>query len=209
MAIIHLSNDKDKLAEYQFGLTCEKAIESVPVSVIKKLDPLAFQFAFDSLLGILWDNVSVNQKFSIGQIPMIREAVFTRYYFLTIDEVAYVLKNGIIGKYKKEYNKLDIETLMTWFEIYDTSERMEWLDKRNHNQKIESIKALEQTTAIVPKEVTDKIIKSLVGDAEEKERNFKSVREKFIQSRKKKHKIHLLIYKKNKVWIKWQTRRKQ
>lgn len=203
MAIIRLNNDKDKLAEYQFGLTCEKAIESVPVSVIKKIDPLAFQFSFDMLLSILWDNVSVNQKFSIGQIPMIREAIFTRYYFLAIDEVAYVLKNGTIGKYKKEYNKLDLETLMTWFEIYDTSERMDWLDKRNHNQKIESIKQLEKTTAVVPKEVTDKIIKSLVGDQEEKERNFKSVREKFIESRKNKRKIHAFIHKKNKVWNKF------
>jgi len=203
LEVIRLSNDKDKLAEYQFGLTCEKAIESVPVSVIKKIDPMAFQFSFDMLLSILWDNVSVNQKFSIGKIPMIREAIFTRYYFLTIDEVAYVLKNGTIGKYKKEYNKLDLETLMTWFELYDTSERMEWLDKRNHNQKIESIKQLEKTTAVVSKEVTDKIIKSLVGDHEEKERNFKSVREKFIESRKNKRKIHALIFKKNKVWNKF------
>lgn len=191
MAVIKLSNDKNKLAEYQFGLTCEKAIESVPVSVIKKLDPMVFQFSFDMLLSILWDNVSVNQKFSIGQIPMIREAIFTRYYFLTIDEVAYVLKNGTIGKYKKEYNKLDLETLMIWFEIYDTSERMEWLDKRNHNEKVEALKLQESfkgVSAEFASEMVAKIAKEnnlkTVDSEKEKEEEYKKARQKWIESRK-------------------------
>lgn len=183
---MQVANDKSKLAEYQFGLTCAKAIESAPVSLIKKNEPVAFKFLFDSLLAGLLDNISVNHKFNTSQIPMYREAIFAKYYFLTIDEVAYVFKNGIIGKYKKEYNKLDLETLMTWFEIYDTSERMEWLDKRNHNQKIESIKALEQTTAFVPKEVTDKIIKSIVGDEEQKEKDYQEFKNQYLNSKNKK-----------------------
>lgn len=202
-------NDKSMLAEYQFGLTCDKAIESTAVSVIKKNEPVAFKFLFDSLLAGLLDNISVNQKFSTSQIPMYREAIFAKYYFLTIDEIAYVFKNGIIGKYKKEYNKLDLETLMAWFEIYDTSERMEWLDKRNHNEKIESIKQLEKTTAIVPKEVTDKIIKSLVGDSEEKEARYKKIKEKFIEDQKRRKFYRKIIMKKDKIWTRWQTRRKQ
>jgi len=192
LAIINLSGDKDKLAEYQFGLTCEKAIMSVPVSVIKKNEPMAFQFAFDTLLSILWDNVSVNQKFAVGQIPMIREAVFTRYYFLTIDEVAYVLKNLIIGKYKKEYNKLDLETIMNAFEIYDTSERMEWLDKRNHNEKIEALKLQESfkgVSAEFSSEMVAKISKEnnlkTVDSEKEKEKEFKKALQKWIESRKK------------------------
>jgi hypothetical protein len=97
---------------------------------------------------------------------------------------------------------------MNAFEIYDTTERMEWLDKRNHNEKIESIKQLEKTVSVVPKEVTDKIIKSLVGDDEEKERNYKTIRAKFIQSQKRKKKIHTCIYKKNKFWNMYLNKKK-
>lgn len=204
-----LASNPEKLAEYQFGLSCEKAIHGTAISLIRKTDKQSFDYIFGKLLVLCADSITVNNKFGLAQIPMYREAIFKKYYFLTIDEIAYVLKNGIMGAYKKEYNKLDLETLMTWFEIYDTSERMEWLDMRNHNEKIESIKQLEKTTAIVPKEVTDKIIKSLVGDSEEKESRYKIIKEKFIEDQKRRKFYRKIIMKKDKIWTRWQTRRKQ
>ena len=104
---------------------------------------------------------------------------------------------------KRQYNKLDLETIMNAFEIYDTSERMEWLDRRNHNQKIESIKQLEKTTAIVPKEVTDKIIKSLVGDDEEKEARYKIIKNRFIEGQKRRKFYRKILIKKDKIFRKY------
>lgn len=187
-----LASNPEKLAEYQFGLSCEKAIQGTAISLIKKSDKQSFDYIFGKLLVLCADSITVNNKFGLAQIPAYREAIFKKYYFLTIDEIAYVLKNGIIGAYKKEYNKLDLETLMTWFEIYDTLERMEWLDKRNHNEKIEALKFQESfkgVSAEFASEMVAKIFKEnnlkTVDSEKEKESEFKKARQKWIDSRNK------------------------
>ncbi len=187
-----MASNPERLAEYQFGLSCEKAIQGTAVSLIRKNDKQSFDYIFGKLLSLLADSITVNNKFGLAQIPMYREAIFKKYYFLTIDEIAYVFKNLIMGVYKKEYNKLDLETIMNAFEIYDTTERMEWLDKRNHNEKVEALKLQESfkgVSAEFASEMVAKISKEnnlkTVDSEKEKEEEFKKARQKWIESKKK------------------------
>lgn len=188
-----LASNPEKLAEYQFGLSCEKAIQGTSIALIKKTDKQSFDYIFGKLLVLCADSITVNNKFGLAQVPAYREAIFNKYYFLTIDEIAYVLKNIITGVYKKEYNKLDLETLMNAFEIYDTSERMQWLDKRNHNENIEALK-LKESFKGISSEFASEMVKKIsaennlttIDSEKAKEEAYKKERLKWISERKKK-----------------------
>ncbi|MFZ1786673.1 MAG: hypothetical protein WAT92_00115, partial [Saprospiraceae bacterium] len=55
-------------------------------------------------------------------LEMIVEDIFVNYSFLTVQEVEFILKNGIMGKYGLIYNDISIDTLMGvggWFDTYD------------------------------------------------------------------------------------------
>lgn len=162
MPICEVIEDPVKLAEYQFALTCEKAIEGAPLSVIKKIDQEFYARMMYQLFALLSDMVNVSNKFSMSAIPVYLQAIFSRYYYLTIDEVAYVFKKGISGEYKKEYNKLDLDTLMNWFEKYDTTERMLWIDKRNHNDRIEQEKKIQENAFLLQSVVNKEKIKDII-----------------------------------------------
>ncbi len=186
LPISEVIEDLVKLSEYQFGLTCEKAIEGAPLSVIKKIDQEFYARTMYQLFALLSDSINVANKFSMSAIPMYLQAIFSRYYYLTVDEVAYVFKKGILGDYEKKYNKLDLETLMKWFEIYDTTERMDWIEKRNHNDKIKQEKELKETISKVDPIMINEIIQSLCGDPEQEERDYQEYKKKILSDIKNK-----------------------
>ena len=78
-------------------------------------------------------------------IEMIRES----YYWLSPQEVAYVFKQGMRGKYGKSYNVVDGELLIGWLADYDANERAQVVEMQRGKQPKEPepplLEALEQT----------------------------------------------------------------
>lgn len=162
---------KNSLAVFQSDLTIDKAIEGVSIAKIKKVDYNAFVRVMDVLLCNLLDSVSVNQKFTQHSIPLIIQSVFKTYYYVSIDEVAYIFQQGIIGKYPKSFNKLDLETIMCWFQLYDTTERTDWVERRNHNESVKVKKEMQESVNVFRDNAKiNEIIEDLTGLEKEKDK---------------------------------------
>lgn len=66
------------------------------------------------------------------------------YYYLSLEEIAHVIKKGAKGEYKKNQvqftNPYDLPTILEWFKIYDCTERQQIVEKKriNENQEYKS-----------------------------------------------------------------------
>ena len=176
------------------SLTCEKAIDSVSMALIKKTNPVVYSASIDILLCGMVDKIKVANKFSEGEIPFLIDAIYKSYWYFTLDEIAYVFKKGITGDFKKPYNKLDIETVLDWLHEYDSKERLNLLEKRDHNKKMEAKQLQESTFKEVSKEFVNEMVKKIAeennldvtpkNEVSEKEKAYKEYKMKYLNSNK-------------------------
>ena len=190
---INSDNPKD-LSEFQLSLTCENSIDSVSLALIKKSNSLVWKTSIYALLNDLNDKVRVDKKFSESETPFLLDAIQKAYWYLTLEEIAYVFKNIIIGRFKKQYNKLDIETVLDAIHEYDSKERLNLLEKRDHNKKMEA-KQLEQSAfKEVSKEFVSGMVKKIAeennlditskDEVSEKEKAYQAYKMKYLNSKK-------------------------
>ena len=189
LPILKVINNPKALSEFQLALTCEKAIDSVSMALIKKANPIVYRASIDILLCGMVDMVKVANKFTEGEIPFLIDAIYSKYWYFTLDEVAYVFKKGITGDFKKPYNKLDIETVLDWFHEYDSKERLYLLEKRDQNKRHEAIKLSEGYTG-VSKEFMQGMIKKISQDNNldadaKKEKDYQAYRLQYLNSKSK------------------------
>lgn len=72
---------------------------------------------------------NITKNFEPTQIEEAVQSVFEEYYYLKLSEVYFVLKQGVMGKYGKIYDRFDEQVLMEWFEKYDR-ERLELVEEQ-------------------------------------------------------------------------------
>jgi len=188
LPILKVINNPKALSEFQLSLTCEKAIDSVSMALIKKTNPVVYRASIDILLCGMVDKIKVANKFTESEIPFLIDAIYKSYWYFTLDEIAYVFKKGITGDFKKPYNKLDIETVLDWLHEYDSKERLNLLEKRDHNKKQEARQLQEGYTGVSKEFMQDMIKKisqdnNLDADAK-KEDEYQKFRNQYLNSKK-------------------------
>ena len=141
------------LTKFQASLTCATAIEGISISLTKKVHPEALEAVTDVLMVNMFKYVTVGKTFEPEMMPLIQQAVFKKYYYLTIEEYAYVLRCGASGDYGKIYDRIDLPVIMGWFEFYDTKERTPLVEKMKHNESVDSAKALDKSAEMIAKYV--------------------------------------------------------
>jgi len=184
---INSENPKD-LSEFQLSLTCENSIDSVSLALVKKSNPIVWKISIYALLNDLNEKVKVDKKFTESETPFILDAIQKSYWYLTLEEIAYVFKNIIIGRFKKPYNKLDIETVLDAIHEYDSKERLNLLEKRDHNKKQEA-RQLQESYTGVSKEFMQDMIKKISQDNNldadaKKEDEYQKFRNQYLNSKK-------------------------
>ena len=135
--------------------------------------------------------LTVNVKYNIEphQAPDIAQAIYKKYYFYSIEEVALVLRMGSHGELYDErgsgkiYDRLSVDILMTWFKLYDTRLRDTIVENRKKDERsqYESDNIDFFKLPVVAKAV-DELIKSLDFD-DEKEQQYKRFRSEFVKNR--------------------------
>lgn len=82
-------------------------------------------------------SVNVGKNIEPHQAADISQSIYKKYYKLSIEEVALVLKKGRAGEFGKLYDRLDEMIIMDWFEKYDCGHERESLVQ---NARIEASK---------------------------------------------------------------------
>ena len=178
------------MASYQVGLVAESAIDEIPMALIRKVDVDRCEMALNLLLRNLLKRFDkLNNKFEEYEIPMIMDGILKQYYYLTIEELAYVFNKGITGAYVMPYNKLDSSVVFDWIHRYDSRERIAIAERRDAKKKGEQRKLEEATFKGVSKEIAQSFIKKISGqnnlDADKKkEEEYQKFRQQYLASRK-------------------------
>lgn len=160
------------------------------MALIRKIDIDACELALNLLLRNLRMRFEkLNNKFEEYEIPIIIEGILKQYYYLSIEELAYVFNNGITGSYVMPYNKLDSSVVFDWIHRYDSKERISIAERRDNKRKEESRKLEEENFKGVSKEVAQSFIKKISGennlDADKKkEEEYQKFRQKYYASKK-------------------------
>lgn len=164
------------------------------MALIKKSNPIVYRSSVDVLLCQLIDKIKVEKKFTESEVPFLIDAIYKSYWYFTLEEIAYVFKKGITGDFKKLYNKLDIETVLDWLHEYDSKERLNLLEKRDHNKKMEAKALDEKAFKEVSKEFVNEMVKKIAeennldvttkDEVSEKEKAYQAYKMKYLNSKK-------------------------
>lgn len=184
--------DNEKLASYQSSLVAESAIDEMPIALIRKVDVDRIELTLNLLLRNLRFRFSkLNNLFDEYEIPAIMDGILKQYYYLTLEEIAYVFNKIIIGTYKLSYNKLDASAVFDCLHIYDSKERIAIAERRDANKNEEFIKLTQDTFKHVSSEFVKEMVKKIadqnnlitVDSLKEKEILFKQERSRILASK--------------------------
>lgn len=189
-------NDNEALASYQTELVAEKAIDEMSIVLIKKIDIDCCEMALNVLLrNLRYRFEKLNNKFEEYEIPLIVEGILKQYYYLSLEEIAYVFNKGIMGTYLMPYNKLDSSVVFDWIHRYDSKERLAIAERRDANKWEEQRKLEEQAFKGVSKSFVDGMVKKIAEennvkieskqDILDKEKAYQMAKMKTLSSRKK------------------------
>ena len=97
----------------------QKCIDTgMQVSSLRKID----EKKTISIVAIFINTVNENYNGNIN-LEMCSRQICSVFWYMKIEEIAFVIKNGIIGKYGKVYGSINISDVMGWLTGYDIEER--------------------------------------------------------------------------------------
>lgn len=174
----------------------ENAIDEAPMALIKKVDVDRVELSLNVLLrNLRFRFDKLNNKFEEYEIPLIMDGILKQYYYLTLEEIAYVFNKIIIGTYKLPYNKLDSSAVFDCLHIYDSKERIAIAERRDAKNKEEQRKLEEATFKGVSKEFVSGMVKKIAeengvkieskNDAKDKENAYQMAKMQALSGRKK------------------------
>lgn len=121
----------------QVAVTVKTALDTPQISKLKKDAPGELAKALTRLLLFINAqlNIDQNKKLKTIQVPLLVQDMMTRYWYLKFDEIVYVLREGITGKYGRLFGAFDAMTVHEWFTAY-LPERDEEIERRAYAERI-------------------------------------------------------------------------
>lgn len=126
---VHLANALNQI-------TPESALETPQLSGLKAAAPLETAKALTKLLETMNArfNFAAHKKLNEIQIGFLVGSILTEYWRWKIDEVAYVLRQGIAGKLKS-FDHLDEAVVLGWFREHEAT-REALIERAAYNENL-------------------------------------------------------------------------
>ncbi len=123
--------------EKQSCMTLEKAFNSgMNLSQLDKENPRDLRNGITNLICMLNETTNVPTKVSNIQAMEITYYIIKNYSTLKFDELILILREGKTGKYGKNYQKIDIETINLWILAYlDNDDRCVMIEQIYEEEK--------------------------------------------------------------------------
>jgi hypothetical protein len=100
--------------------TVSQAVNGVSVSRIKKEDPKGLKIVLGKLISELM--VVYGIDFGKPQIDIVINQIITKYWYLKLEEIAYIFQKAISGQIKV-YGALKVADILGWINDYDVNDR--------------------------------------------------------------------------------------
>ena len=115
----------EQVDEYCASLTPVVAMNPArpQLSELRRDDSNLFQKSISLALMRLENDLNVTNTLSGEQTVDLTRKIGKRFYFFRFEEILYVLERGAMGRYGKNYNRLDAEVITGWLDYYDVNER--------------------------------------------------------------------------------------
>jgi hypothetical protein len=131
-----LHSSEVQLTEYTLSLTPAKAFNGQLSNFVKNNYNDLF-LAIEKLLVMLILRLNVGKNLEPHQLTPLAKKIYSKYYFFSLDEIALVFSKGSSGEFGPLYNKLDEETIMSWFPKYQEIYRDNIVDNYRQQQNNE------------------------------------------------------------------------
>jgi hypothetical protein len=184
------SSSEVKLTEHVSNLTPQKAFGGA-MSNFKKKHPAQLFDSIEKLLALLSMSLNIKNNLEPHQLAPLARAIYGKYYFYSLDEFALILRMGkqgeLISKDEgKMYGKLDEETIMTWFKIYDDRFREAFVIQERTRQNEENRKGnidgvLENLGGY---DLVKKFTEDLISEDQRRKNDMQEYRERYFKTRK-------------------------
>lgn len=145
----------------------DQAIGGTQMSTLKRQGEDSLLLCVCTLIANLCEALNLTKPMGTVQAYDAACTLVSRFYFLKLEELIYIFREGKAGKYGQLYNRLDVQVLCEWCEKYwSGEERARHLEIRNSTYKTMekepmSLESARQLAAvfqkIAPKEVKDPI----------------------------------------------------
>ena len=166
------------------------------MALIRKVDIDRVELSLNVLLrNLRFRFDKLNNKFEEYEIPIIMDGILKQYYYLTLEEIAYIFKKIINGDYKLPYNKLDTSAVFDCIHIYDSKERISIAERRDAKKHEEQRKLDDAVFKGVSKEFVSGMVKRIAeengvqveskSDAKDKERAYQMAKMQALSKRTK------------------------
>lgn len=130
------ANNEIGLIQLQVSLKLSEAVNGISISKIRKDAPEDAAIAIQRLVANLARSFNLSNTINNAQLLEMSLLIMEKYYYLKIEELAYVFKNAKLGQYGKVYNRLDIQIICEWIETYLVSEeRISLFEKESQKYK--------------------------------------------------------------------------
>lgn len=112
------ANNELLSSSFVSDLTLSKAIEGNQISFVKTESGEMVTVALISkLIGEVCKYV--NTSMDAGTIMMSSRMILQKYWYLKMEEIMLIFRDGVFGKYGKIYGQLTFSTLAEWIEKHD------------------------------------------------------------------------------------------
>lgn len=99
------------------------------------------QVALDALVEIIADAaglVNLGRNLKPNQIEFLADEILREYYYLTLGDVRFMMRQGITGKYGELYDRLDVQVVMGWIERY-TEDRANMAEGKSQQAHVSAV----------------------------------------------------------------------
>lgn len=78
--------------------------------------------------------VNVGRNLTPQQVEFLAEEIIAQYFYLTLADIRFVMRQGVTGKYGELYERLDVQVVSGWFAQY-VSERLDAAESKSSQKK--------------------------------------------------------------------------
>lgn len=115
--------------------TVEACQNGIQISVIKLSEPDLLEVCITKLISDVCLACGTEWPGHVQVSALDR--ILEKYWFLNLEEIAYVFRKASDGEYGKVFGQLKVSDLLGWLHDYDIGERMDWV-RANNNRFRES-----------------------------------------------------------------------
>jgi hypothetical protein len=102
--------------------------KGIQISTLRKSDPVGANVAISKLISLTNARINCVRPMNDLQIGMAAASIVAKYWYLRIEELAYIMREGIGGRWGKLYDRFDEAVIMEWIQTYELGERQGFLD---------------------------------------------------------------------------------